>query len=1155
MPSKLIKEYFEALDHSVKRCHKSATEARKKGLDPEDRIDIPIAKNMAERVEGLISAVAPELAGTKMAQRITELEGKYGKLDWRVGFMIAEEVAKESFCKFESRLKAMEVGIRVGFAYLTGGIVAAPLEGFIELKLKKRRDGKQYFSVCYAGPVRGAGGTAAAASVVLADYVRKKMGYDTYDPTEAEINRYVREIDDYHERITNLQYKATEHELRFLAKNLPVEISGDPTETIEVSNYKDLPRVETNRIRSGVCLVLSEGMAQKAAKLWKRLSIWGEELGIEWGFLEDFLEIQKAAKSHGKGSEKQKLAPNYTFIQDLVAGRPILTHPMRTGGFRLRYGRTRTSGFSAAAIHPATMRLLNDYIATGTQLKVERPGKAAAVTPCDTIEGPVVKLKDGSVVQVEDEAQAKNLASQVAEILFLGDIMFNYGDFSENGHRLVPAGYNPEWHVQEIERETVNLFGSLDMERLAELVAIGPDKIERLLKNPLISKPSAKTSLAISTKLGVPLHPNYTYHWKSIEKEGLLGLLRWFEGAKAHFSNETLDKISMPIEEKPKRLLEEIGCPHIAVASENAVIERPHAEILDALFSISDKAALKKKIEQIKASESKDPLSLITEVSGIKLRDKSGTFIGARMGRPEKAKMRALTGSPHVLFPVGTEGGRLRSFQAALELGKITADFPERKCENCGETIFSVCEKCGKKTQGNSYSNRTIDIKPYFDKALEKLGMKTYPDLIKGVRGTSNKDHIPEHLGKGILRACHDITVNKDGTTRYDMTELPITHFKPNEIKQTVERLKELGYAHDCKGRPLERGDQLVEIFPQDVILPSSKDLIEESADSVLFRVANFIDEMLVKLYGLKKFYRLKKKNDLVGHLVIGLAPHISAGMVGRIIGFSETQGCYAHPLYHAAMRRDCDGDECCVMLLMDAFLNFSRQFLPDKRGGRTMDSPLVLTSRLDPSEVDDMVHGIDVVWNYSLKFYEAAEKYQYPWSIEVEQIKDFLGTDREYEKMGFTHNISNINSGVTCSAYKTLPSMQEKLKGQMEIADKVRAVDAADVAKMVIEKHLIRDIKGNLRKFSMQQFRCVKCNHKFRRPPLIGNCTKCSGKIIFTISEGSVTKYLAPSISLAQKYDLPAYQQQVLELTKRRIEDVFGREHERQEGLGKWFG
>ena len=132
---------------------------------------------------------------------------------------------------------------------------------------------------------------------------------------------------------------------------------------------------------------------------------------------------------------------------------------------------------------------------------------------------------------------------------------------------------------------------------------------------------------------------------------------------------------------------------------------------------------------------------------------------------------------------------------------------------------------------------------------------------------------------------------------------------------------------------------------------------------------------------------------------------------------------------------------------------------------------------------------------------------------------------------------------------------MEEKVFGQMELAEKIRAVDEADVAALIINRHFLRDIKGNLRKFSQQEFRCVKCNEKFRRPPLKGVCTKCGGKIIFTVSEGSVIKYLTPSISLAEKYELPAYLRQDLELTRQRIESMFGKDKERQEGLGRWFG
>ena len=108
-----MQEYFQQLTDSVNFSYAWADKARKKGLDPEDEVPIPLAKNMAERVVGLISVVAPQVLGSQIPERILELEKQYGILDWRVGFKIAEEVAKETYCKFETKLEAMEVGIRV----------------------------------------------------------------------------------------------------------------------------------------------------------------------------------------------------------------------------------------------------------------------------------------------------------------------------------------------------------------------------------------------------------------------------------------------------------------------------------------------------------------------------------------------------------------------------------------------------------------------------------------------------------------------------------------------------------------------------------------------------------------------------------------------------------------------------------------------------------------------------------------------------------------------------------------------------------------------------------------------------------------------------------------------------------------------------------
>ena len=185
---------------------------------------------------------------------------------------------------------------------------------------------------------------------------------------------------------------------------------------------------------------------------------------------------------------------------------------------------------------------------------------------------------------------------------------------------------------------------------------------------------------------------------------------------------------------------------------------------------------------------------------------------------------------------------------------------------------------------------------------------------------------------KSLLRAKNDVYVNKDGTVRYDMIETVCTHFKCSEIGLSAEKAKTLGYDRDIDGNELVDDEQIIELLPQDLILPDCREWNDASAVDFLLKTANFIDDELEHLYELPRFFNYKSKDDLIGALVISLAPHTSAGIVSRIIGFSKSQGIYAHPYLHAACRRNADGDELCVILLLDALLNFSRQFLPDRR-------------------------------------------------------------------------------------------------------------------------------------------------------------------------------------------------------------------------------
>jgi DNA polymerase II large subunit len=1138
-------QYFKHISDEVKRAYDIAELARAKGLDPISKVETPIAISLAEKAVGLISVIYPQLQDPNIINRILELEKQYGQLTMSVCLGISEDIAKQKYCKFDNQLQAIDAGIRVAFSYFTLGVVSSPIEGYTDLKIGKTRDGQDYLKAYFSGPIRSAGTTAGCVALMVIDYLRELFGYAKYDPTEDEVKRYVTENYDYHERVTNLQYLPSEEEITFLAKNLPIQIAGEPTEQREVYNYKDLPRVETNFIRGGMCLVFSECLAQKAAKGFRLLKI-AKENGFKssgFDFLQEYVDVIQKKKT--KVSADGDGVP--TYMKDIVAGRPIYCHPSRSGGFRFRYGRARNAGFSATSVSPATMAISRNFLAVGTQLKIEKPTKGCAISMVENIEGPIVKLKDGSVVKPITMEEANKIKNQVLEIVYLGDILFPLDDVINRNSPLLKPGYVEEWWNLQLEKAGGKVNDAFNVE--------------------------FNDAINLSTQYSIPLYPKYIYYWTQITYPQFLSLVDWIAHAKLNGNNLILPYSSNDKERfnVGKRALELIGCVH-TVNNEEVLINELDTKAI--LFNLGiDSQQFEKNIDELtkKIPPEGVVLDVINTLSKIPIKDKAGDFIGARMGRPEKAKLRKLTGSPHVIFPVGEEGGRLRSVQAAVEYGSVNADFPNYFCTLCGgdspylrcpvcltlciiKNYCGICKKysdnpCTDHPERNQlHSSRRIDIKQQFELAKKLVGARIdeLPVAVKGVRGTSSEGHNVEHLGKGLLRAKYNLHVNKDGTIRYDMTEMPISYFKPKEIGTSVSKLKELGYEKDINGNTLENENQILEIFPHDIILPACPDTLDEKADDVFFNIAKFIDDELEKLYGLNRFFNVESKESLLGMLFACIAPHICTATVGRLIGFSKTQAFFASPFMHAAMRRDCDGDEAAVILLMDMLLNFSKKFLPSHRGG-TQDAPLVLNIKINAGEVDDQILDF-VCGKYPIELYELAESRKHSSEVKIEKISNRMKAGQDtFTNLGFTHDCDDINKAVLNSAYKTLPTMHDKVDEQMDLCSKIRAVETSDVARLIIERHFIRDIRGNLRKFSQQVFRCVSCNDKFRRPPLSGKCTGCGGKIIFTISEGSIIKYMESALNLARTYKVSPYLLENLEIVQLDIESIFGKEKEKQ--------
>jgi DNA polymerase II large subunit len=511
----------------------------------------------------------------------------------------------------------------------------------------------------------------------------------------------------------------------------------------------------------------------------------------------------------------------------------------------------------------------------------------------------------------------------------------------------------------------------------------------------------------------------------------------------------------------------------------------------------------------------------------------------------------------HVLFPVSDKGGPTRDLLKASRNEHFFTNIFNRFCNECDEPSIGIkCSKCGTKTtiiykcpncrdtltepycekckrKAQTHSHKEFPLKTKLLSAQEKMGLRV-KEPFKGVKELINQDRIAEPLEKGIVRQNFGLTVFKDGTVRFDATNSPLTQFKPSWIGTSIQKLKELGYSHDIDGKPITDLDQIIELRMQDVIIPYE-------SGNYLVSTCKYIDTLLVKFYGKSKFYNVKNTEELIGHLVIGLAPHTSVGIVGRIIGYTETHVCFATPNWHSAKRRDADGDADSIMLLMDSLLNFSRQFLSDRIGG-LMDAPLLIQPLVLPHESQPQAHNLEVTQSLPLEFFESTlEQIKASDVTSVEIIKSRLETERQFYDYFFTHSTSSLTTSKSRSAYSTLGSMLDKFDMQIRNAELIDVVNPSEIVSNVISTHLVPDIMGNLRAYARQNFRCTGCGKSFRRMPLIQTCV-CGHKLIPTITRGSVEKYLKLAKRLVEKYDVGEYQRGRIHALSDEIELVFGK-------------
>ena len=239
----------------------------------------------------------------------------------------------------------------------------------------------------------------------------------------------------------------------------------------------------------------------------------------------------------------------------------------------------------------------------------------------------------------------------------------------------------------------------------------------------------------------------------------------------------------------------------------------------------------------------------------------------------------------------------------------------------------------------------------------------------------------------------------------------------------------------------------------------------------------------------------------------------------------------------------------------MDAFLNFSFDFLPDKIGG-LMDAPLLIQPTVLPHEVQRQAHNVDIASSYPLEFYEATWKQAKAADVAsmIEIVKSRIGEETQFFGYGFTHPTAGLTTREQRSAYSTLNTMDEKLKMQFDTAKLISAVDADEVAAMVLTTHILPDIMGNMRSYSSQTFRCTNCGEKFRRMPLVGKCTECGNGLTQTVTRGAVEKYLGIATGFCQEYKINEYLKSRVESISAELKLIFQEEKKVQSSLTEFM-
>ncbi len=125
--------YFRRLEDQLDDAFDVAERAKERGGDPKPEVEIPVAKDMADRVENILGIDG-------VAERVRELEGQMSREE--AALELAADFAEGRVGDYETRAGKVEGAVRTAVALLTEGVVAARSRGSTRSKSSRTTTGR-----------------------------------------------------------------------------------------------------------------------------------------------------------------------------------------------------------------------------------------------------------------------------------------------------------------------------------------------------------------------------------------------------------------------------------------------------------------------------------------------------------------------------------------------------------------------------------------------------------------------------------------------------------------------------------------------------------------------------------------------------------------------------------------------------------------------------------------------------------------------------------------------------------------------------------------------------------------------------------------------------------------------------------------------------